>query len=717
MKIMKSLIGVGGIVAICAAIWAWDPLPKNPDADQLAVGADLYSVEIIRDDYGVPHIYGVTDADTSFGLGYAHAEDDFETIQTTVAATRGVLARYQGKGAAVTDYMVALMSVWETLENDYDTKVPADVKTIALAYAEALNLYAAQNPDATWQGLAPFTEQDVLAGFMFKTPLFYGLDGTLLKLFGDERQVELALDPSDKRRAWHAAPKSLVERGSNAIAVAPQRSGDGVTRLLINSHQPMTGPVAWYEAHVVSEQGWDMTGGLFPGMPVLAQGFNDHIGWANTVSEQDLADVYALTINPKNKNQYKLDQAWVDFEQSSVTIRVKLFGPFAFKAKRKIRRSQHGPVIDAPHGQYAIRYAGQNEIGQLEQYYRLNRSENLEQFMNAMSINALPSINYVYGDKQGNIGFIHNGQYPDRIAGWDWQKYLPGDRSELIWQDYLPFANVPKLFNPSSGLIFNANNAPYNATDGKDNLKPDDFASSMGLQTNQTNRSLRLIELTDGVSTMNREALLKLKFDNAYANDSQTGKIVAAVLAYDWRNEPDMAKAAEHLRGWNMEMAADNRHAALGGLTAMKAVMEKFTHVKAPEPTDAFRFAVNYLTTHYGRIDPEWGEVNRLVRGNINLPIDGAPDVLRAIYPAEIRDDGKLHANAGDTWIALVEWAEDGQMSADVVHQYGSATLDESSPHYSDQAEIFVNREWRRALRTRAEIEAHATRTYRPQKP
>ena len=717
MKLWKIGSGLAGAAVFTGGVLTWDPLPRNPGPEALSEAAGNYSVEIIRDNWGVPHIYGKRDADTSFGLGYAHAEDDFETIQEMVAATRGDLARYRGKDAAVTDYLVALMGVWDTLDQQYENDVPEDVKAIARAYADGLNLFAAQNTGTTWRGLAPFTEQDVLAGFMFKTPFFYGLDGTLLELFGDGRKVEIALDPNGDRQAWHASPKSLTKRGSNAIAVAPKRSGDGVTRLMINSHQPMTGPVAWYEAHLVSDDGWNMSGGLFPGTPLILHGFNDHLGWANTVSEQDLADVYQLTLHPKNKNQYKLDGGWLDFEETSTTIRVKLAGPFAFKAKRKVLRSQHGPVIEAKHGSYAVRYAGMGEVRQLEQYYRLNRTENIAEFMNAMSLNALPSINYIYADKDANIGFIHNGQYPNRVDGWDWKKYLPGDRSDLIWEGYRPFSDVPKLFNPVSGLIYNANNAPTHATDGPDNLKADDLAPSMGLQTNQTNRALRLQELTDPAKLIDRNELLRLKFDNAYSEKSQAAEVMQAVLAYDWSAEPEMLKAAEHLRGWNMDTHTNNRHAALGALTGMKAIMEKFTREKAPAPEDAFRFAVDYLMTHYGRIDPEWGEVNRFVRGDVNIPIDGAPDVLRAIYPAEIRDDGKLYANAGDTWIALVEWDANGDMMADLVHQYGSATLDKGSPHYSDQAEMFVNRKWRKALRSRANIEANATRKYTPLDP
>ncbi|NND00274.1 MAG: hypothetical protein HKN85_08840, partial [Gammaproteobacteria bacterium] len=185
--VVLLVIGLLGIAA-----WLYHPLPQNPDAATLAAAAGQYHVEIIRDQWGIPHIVGRTDADTSFGLAFAHAEDDFATIQGTVAATRGVLARYQGKAAAPTDYLVALLGIWETIDRRYKTDVPDDVKAIASAYAAGLNLYAARNPQSTWQGLAPFKAEDVVAGFIFKTPFFYGLDKVLGDLFGEQHQAEIA---------------------------------------------------------------------------------------------------------------------------------------------------------------------------------------------------------------------------------------------------------------------------------------------------------------------------------------------------------------------------------------------------------------------------------------------------------------------------------------------------------------------------------------------
>lgn len=707
-------IAIGLLVVLAGlAVFLWSPRTDRLDRERVEKAVSVYDVEIIRDQWGVPHIFGTSDADTAFGLAYAHAEDDFETIQLAIAAGRGRLARYQGLDAAPTDYIVSLMGIWDTIDARYETDVPDDVKRLAMAYADGLNLYASHHPGESWAGLAPFTPQDVVAGFMFKTPFFYGFDGTLLELFEGEGPRELALDPANGP-AFEPV-EADTPTGSNAFAVAPSRSGDGHTRLMINSHQPLTGPVAWYEAHLVSEEGLDITGGLFPGTPLILHGFNRDLGWANTVNKPDLVDIYQLTVNPDNPDEYRLDGDWVPFEETEARIDIGLWGPFAFTANRPVRRSAHGPVVEREDGVYAIRYAGMGEIRQLEQYYRLNHAGTLTQFLQAMEMNALPSINYLYADKNGNIAFIHNAQYPARQEGWNWNADLPGDRSDLIWAGYRPFGDVPKLINPASGFLYNANNTPFSATDGSDDLQPEEFSASMGLETHQTNRAWRVLDLTARMPVIGRNELLAIKFDVAYAPQSDAVALINDVLAMDWSGDPALADAARHLAEWDCTMPAESRHAALAALTFTREVTAQFTGVEPPAPATAFREAVDWLMNHHGRIDPEWGEVNRLVRGEVSLPLDGASGTLRSVHPESIGADGILKMTAGDSWIGFVEWDENGQVRADVIHQYGSATLDPTSPHYADQAPLFAAGQWRRALLARSEIEANATRVYRPQ--
>lgn len=710
-----------GVFLVVTFICGWAVAGLNQSLEHSALNNHVkkmppHSAEVIRDDYGVPHIYGNRDADVAYGLAWAHSEDDFETLQETIAVGRGRLARYRGISAAPIDYMVSLLGIWESVEANRGKNTP---KTLALAegYAAGMNAYAQKHKSKVWPGLFPVTADDIIAGFAFRTPFFYGLDGELLPLFTGEAPMEVSLAPTDKTHAFSMTEPSMAERGSNAFAVAPHRSGDRHTRLFINSHQPFKGPVAWYEAHLNSKEGLEIYGGVFPGSPLILHGFNPHLGWANTVSKPDLSDVYLLDVADDRKS-YQLDGTMKAFEVSYARLQLKLFGPFYITVKRKVLRSAHGPVIegrviDGKSATYAIRYAGMGETRQLDQYYALNLARDLDMFEGAMALNHLPSINYIYADKVGNIGFMHNGQYPARPnSGHDWRKVLPGDRSDLIWQGY-NYDLVPMLFNPASGFLFNANNDPTFATDGPDNLRHEDFPANQGLQRDMTNRAFRSLELARSARIIDREALIEMKFDTAYSDKSLAAGVVAEVLAADFSGEPALAQAQAHLAEWNLRTDYTNRHAALGVLTTIAKTTEALTGIPAPEPAEAFKEAVRILDANYGRLDVEWQQVNRHIHGDFNMGIDGAPDVLRAIYPAEIREDGQLHAVAGDTWIALVEWAPDGAQRAEVIHQFGSATLDASSPHYADQAEMFVRHEFREALLTREAVEAVATRQYK----
>jgi len=240
----------------------------------------------------VPHIFGETDADASFGFGYAHAEDDFATLQDVVIAARGMSAQYKGKDVAPQDYLYDLFKVKETIEEKYELEVRNDIKAIARAYASALNLYAVENPKKVLPAVLPFTEQDVLAGFTWATPFFYRLDGYLEELFTAEDKPNVS---PWSQMAGLDLPDAV--RGSNAFAVAPSRSTDNKTRLILNSHQPMTGPYAWYEAHMVSNEGLNIAGATFPGVPIIAQGVTPNLGWAQTVNRPDLIDIYALEVD------------------------------------------------------------------------------------------------------------------------------------------------------------------------------------------------------------------------------------------------------------------------------------------------------------------------------------------------------------------------------------------------------------------------------------
>ena len=697
----KIAIGVGAaallIVAALTGTIVADRLaqPPAPDLKALIARGAAYHARIRRDDFGVPHISGPTDADVAFGLAYAHAEDDFATIQDVTLATRGTLAAKDGPKAAVTDYIVRLLRVWPTVNARYDRDLPPDLRRVLQAYADGINAFGARHPADAAPGLLPVSGRDIAAGFVFKTPFFYGLDNVL---------KDLNAPPKGK-------PKLPV--GSNGVAVAPSRSADGATRLLVNSHQPYTGPVAWYEAVLDSGEGWHVAGGFFPGSPFMLHGHNAHLGWANTVNAPDLVDVYRLTINPENPGQYRLDGRWRDFEKSDAAIRVKIWGPLYWTVHKTVLWSAHGPVLKTDHGVFALRYAGMGEARQALQYYRLDKARNLAEWRAAMALQALPSINYIYADEAGNIGYVYNGLFPDRKAGIDWTGELPGDRSDLIWSRYLPFDRVPQIWNPKSGYVFNSNNTPFQATAPDDALKPADFPVTMGIQTNMTNRALRAQETFGADTHITAAAFRAYKYDITYSVRSDMAKVIQLVLGLDPKGDADIVAAQRLLASWDRRMAIGERAPALALATATPIAKAWSDKAPAPDTRATLKAAIADLKAHFHRIDPRWGSVNRIIRGKVDLAIDGGPDTYRAVYGEPLKD-GRLKAKAGDTFIMFVTWDRNGHLSSESIHQFGSATLDAKSRHYADQTQLFTAMGTKPVRFTEAELAGHVEADYAP---
>ena len=295
----------------------------------------------------------------------------------------------------------------------------------------------------------------------------------------------------------------------------------------------------------------------------------------------------------------------------------------------------------------------------------------------------------------------------------DWSATLPGDRSDLIWHGYLPFDKVPQLWKPASGFVFNSNNTPFQATAPEDDLKPQDFPASMGIQTNMTNRAYRALETFGADPVISAEAFRRYKFDLAYSDKSKLAQMIAEVTAIDPGGDADLKQAQDMLRQWDRRTDQANRGTALAVLMGEPVVRAEENGDPAPKPIDTLHAAIKSLKEHFGRLDPEWGELNHIRRGKVDLPIDGAPDIFRAVYGAP-QPDGTLTAVGGDTLIMFVTWDKNGALSSESIHQFGSATLDPASPHYADQVKLFDEMKTKPVFFTQAQLAGHIEADYKP---
>lgn len=714
------------ILLVLLLVLLWSSHKANmpdPPAVSSSMLEQAKRVKIIRDRWGVPHIFGKSDADAAFGLAFAHAEDDFRTIQLVLAASVGKLSlRMLTTQAIGNDFYVSFIRAKDQVKEHYE-KLSPQTRALLKGYSQGLNYYAALHPHKVDGRLFPVSGKTIAQGFIHKLPLMFNLPRVLGTL--RSAKSKKVGDPVFKKTATHhqtphqrrlaSLLHSFAGTGSNAHGVHRSRFKDDVTRLNVNSHQPWEGPVAWYEVHVHSEEGWDATGGLFPGAPFILHGHNAHLGWAMTVNKPDVVDVFKLKMHPKKPLSYKLDGKWKKLEKRPVNIRVDT-GFFHLPLKLETFWSEHGPVFKTEHGYYALRYAGIGKaIYSLEQWYKMNKATNLKEWKAAMRIHALPMFNLVYAD-YNNVLYVYNALIPKRKPGFDYKKILPGDRSDLIWKTYIPWDKLPIIHNPPSGFVQNCNATPFHGTKGKGNPDPSTFPKEAGIEQKNNNRSMRSLALLGNTSQKLTHAdFLKMKFDLFYAQNAPMMKTIVKPLLKSFKAETETEKKGlAMLRKWKRSTHMDNRTAALVNLTyhARKWGLGKKRrkNKKKLDVKRAFRQALSFLKKHYGRIDPKLGEVQRLRRGKMDLPVSGGPDVLRAVH-SKLR--GKhLVGVQGDSYILIAEFGKKGVRSHSR-HQYGNSNI-RGSKHYHDQAKAFTKQSFKPTLRDKKKLMAQKERAYHP---
>lgn len=732
-------IGAGMLLILLLAFVAlatWEGFAATPSAPP---PSRTYRAEIVRDEFGVPHIYGRTDADVAYGVARAHAEDDFSTLQDVVAMARGRYGAIRGQDGAAIDFAYHLLDARGTAQRRYPL-LPADTLALFEAYATGLNDYARAHPgEVKLARLFPVNGLDVAAGFALRQPFFFGLGDVIGPLVEGKplrpesgppiprmeappsptpgTVVEPAPTPARVSAASNSSAFPLpwgedgAMAGSNAFVVAPKASG-GPSVLISNSHQPFRGGVAWYELVVESGQGWHFAGANFPGSPFPFLGHNRHLGWTNTVNRPDMIDVYKLVLDDTG-TKYRLGGRWLPLETKTVTLPVR-FGPVVLPIRRTIHRSAHGPVIKNGQGAFAIRYGGIDRLDQLDAYYRLNKAKNLAQWQAQIARMAIPSTNFLYADEAGNIAYVYNAAIPQRTAGPNWRGVLPGDDPSLIWTGPVTYEALPKYVNPASGWLFNANNTPFYAAGAGSDLAFDSVPPELGVELDMTNRARRSWRLLSEAKLLDRETLERIKFDTVYDDAGYLAHMMKAVRAIDPRGDKRLGAARALLLGW--DRSADNigRGDAIALVMIKEFMSASYQHKPWPDAREQLTKAADHLMKHFGRLDPPMSQVLRLRLGpgphSVDLPLDGGSDTLRASTTWNVAEDGRLALKHGDSYILWAEWMPGQRVTSRSIQPYGAATTRPNSMHYTDQSTLFVQHRFKPVHFWREDVLANATR-------
>ena len=508
--------------------------------------------------------------------------------------------------------------------------------------------------------------------------------------------------------------------GSNAIAISRDKTTDKFTYLAINSHQPLEGPVAWYEAHLKSDEGWNMMGGLFPGAPVIFHGTNEHLGWAHTVNYPDKIDVYELTLNPENENQYQLDGSWKDFEIETIRLRVKLFLGIPITVKRKVLWSVFGPAIRNDQGVFAFNLSALNEIGAIEQWYEMNKARNLSEFQKALSIVRNPGFNIVYADKYDTIYHIGYARIPLRRSGIEWSGIISASSSELIHRDYHSLSDLPQNLNPSSGFVFNTNNSAFTSSSNGNNPNPSNYNPTMGYDRWENNRSMRLLNLMAQYDQLSYQDFLEIKYD-LQLPDSLVYPIDINPLFNNQLQlkDPKAIQLHKLIYAWDKKATLD----AIGPAQATHVYSWLKQRLDVPykgyeiPTTELFEEALidtyNHFQKYFGTINVRLGEYQLLVRGKREMPMQGVDDVLASMRSIPYKK-GRVKAFQGESYIMLVRYSKVGLPVIETINAFG-ASNQEGSPHYDDQMNLFVQQRRKNMTLNMDKIRANAKKIYHPE--
>ena len=675
----------------------------------LSAQVNTSNIEIVRDKWGVPHIYAKTDREVAYGLAWSHAEDDFSTIQKTFLPAKGMLGSLDGVRGAVLDFAVELLKSREVAERELKNLPPEGLAVIH-GYLEGLNDYAEKFPEKVLvKNSFPLSIYDYLTGLNLMLHLFSDTGDIIGQLLSN------SIEPIDEMSGVDDNIGSTI--GSNGYAFNSKKTEDGKAYLNVNTHQPLEGPFSWYEAHLVSEEGWNMLGGLFPGLPLPVIGTNENLGWTHTYNYPDMNDVFQLVINPDDKRQYMLDGKWKNFEIKEIKLKVKSLLGIKLNVKREVIWSVFGPVIKNKRGHFAFFSQSLNNISAIEQWLKMNKASNFSEFEESLKLLGIPRFNIVYADRDDNIFYMSNARLSVRDTTKNWRKLIVGNKSSLILDKYHPYEDLPKLLNPESGYLFNTNNSPFNSTSAEYNLEEKDYPVTFSFREEENNRSHRFMELISDYDKVSYEDFKKIKYDQKYPDSIIYIGNLKDIFQLDLDNEyvEDILKL---IKEWDRGGSYDNLGAAQWSLyykNMLRIVSDNKLKLTDSIPEklhfEALKKSKKHLLKYFGKVDILLGDLQRHTRGEVNLPVSGLIDMIAPTYVVS-DDNGRFKSVSGESYIMLVKYSKSG-IDVETVLPYGNSN-NNTSPHYTDQMELYINKKTKEMTLDRDKIYREAVRVYNP---
>jgi len=688
------------------------------------------NVSIVRDDYGVPHIYGKTDADAVFGLLYAQSEDDFPRVERNYIWAMGRLAEVEGEAALFSDLRARLYMTEIEARQAY-TRAPDWLKALCIAFADGINFYLRSHPEVT---------PALITHFEPWMPMYF-FEGSI---GGDIEQIPLAgitaFYGGDSAPALPPAPSNPEPAGSNGIAIGGELTDSGNTLLLINPH------TSFYfrgEVHVVSEEGLNAYGAVTWGQFFVYQGFNEHSGWMHTSTYVDFLDEFVEdVVEHEGRPHYRYGDTLRPVAVDSVSLRYR-DGDALKERSFPTYRTHHGPITHSLDGKWVATRINWDPVNALRQSYLRTKQQNHDEFREMMQIRTNSSNNTVYADSSGNIAYYHGNFVPRRNPGFDFSQPVDGSNPATDWQGVHSVEETITLLNPPNHWIQNCNSTPFTAA-GKFSPQAQDYPAYMAPDP-ENFRGLHAAGLLNDIAEggddkMSMDELIAL----AYHPYLPAFALLVPALELAWENNPDaqpqLAPVIALLADWNYTVSAESSAMSLAHFYGMAVLeqrpaesgidmtswLQQFAASADPQlQLELLAGVATQLHYDFGHWNIPWGEVNRLQRldGAIashfddtkpSLPVGMASSrwgALAAFGSRAAPNTKRLYGYRGNSFVAVVEFGERVRAKSLLA---GGQSGDPGSAHFFDQGQRYVDRQFKQVAFYPEQVNARAVERYQP---